>query len=178
MSSSLRNSMLKKIQAIIHPRCHVSLRFRFCNCFPFTFTLLSVSAHHCLLIVKCFALFTWPSLTKKRASKKANSTKQNPSCQTPNFVHYWQTLLTVHQSWRQRGVPLELVPCFWKTVQNRERREAGEMERDGNLRALAYFTTVLLSRQFQSVVNLLVLGFLKNVVGNIDDQWWNDNILR
>lgn len=153
--------MLKKIQAIIHPRCHVSLRFRFCNCFPFTFTLLSVSVHHCLLIVKCFALFTWPLLTnKKEQAKKQTVQNKTPVVKPPTlFITdklYW---LFTEADDKGGGVPLELVPCFWKTVQNRERREAGEMERDGDFRALAYFTTVLLSRQFQSVVNLLILGF-------------------
>lgn len=109
MSSSLRNSMLKEIQAIIHPRCHVSLRFRFCNCF--TFTLLSVSVHHCLLIVKCFVLFTWPSLTKRKKSKQYTT---KPRLSNPNFVHYWRTLLTVHLGWRQRGVPLGACSMFLK----------------------------------------------------------------
>lgn len=112
MSSSLRNSLLKKIQAIIHPRCHVSLRFRFCNCFPFTFTLLSVSVHHCLLIVKWFALFTWPSLTKKRQKSKQYQTK--PRLSNPKFVHYWRTLLTAPRGWRQRGVPLGACSMFLK----------------------------------------------------------------
>lgn len=169
--------MLKKIQAIIHPRCHVSLRFRFCNCFPFTFTLLSVSVHHCLLIVKCFALFTWPSLTKKKQAKKQTVQNKTPVVKPPTLCITDELYWLFTEADDKGGFLWELVPCSWKIVQSRERREAGEMERDGDLRGLAYFTTVL-SRQFQSIVNLLILGFLKNIVGNIDDQWWNNNILR
>lgn len=155
--------MLKEIQAIIHPRCHVSLRFRFCNCF--TFTLLSVSVHHCLLIVKCFVLFTWPSLTKK----KKKQTVQN---KTPVVKPQLCSLLTNSTDCSPRlttkgGSSRSLFHVPER--QCKAGREAGEMERDGDLRALAYFTTAHLSRQLQSVVNLLILVFLRKYSWK---YWW------